>query len=83
MSPTLWRMLLTIAAVPVGAVLGLALAIVAVGAPHAAPGFLMDAPEPVRNTVGMVVAYSTPVVLIYLIWHGPIWRAISNWRRSI
>jgi hypothetical protein len=72
------RLLLTLVAVPVGAFLGTVLAIPVVGAPHAFPGLLMNAPEQVRHDVGLALVFLTPAVLIYLIWHGPIWRTLSN-----
>ncbi|HEV8264800.1 MAG TPA: hypothetical protein VGQ06_07600 [Gemmatimonadales bacterium] len=78
MSPTFKRVLLTIAAIPVGALLGVVLAIPVVGAPHAFPGLLMKAPEHIRTNVGLALVYGTPVVLIYIIWHGVIWRAVSR-----
>jgi hypothetical protein len=73
---TLKRMLLTFAAIPAGVTCGFLLAIPVVGAPHAFPGLLMNAPEHVRNRVGLAVVLAMPVVLIYLVWHGVIWRAI-------
>jgi hypothetical protein len=49
------RLFLSIAAIPAGLVLGLILSIPVVGAPHAFPGFLMKAPEPVRERVSFAI----------------------------
>ena len=78
LSPTFKRLLLTIAAVPAGVLFGFVVAIPVVGAPHAFPGLLMHAPEPVRNTVGMAIVYGMPVLFVYIVWHGVIWGAISG-----
>ena len=81
-SPTFKKLLLTIAAIPLGVVCGIVLSVPVVGAPHAFPGLLMHAPENVRTDVGLALVYGTPAVFVYLIWHDVIWGAISRRRRE-
>jgi hypothetical protein len=80
MGGKLTRVLLTIAAIPVGGYLGMFLAIPVVGAPHSMPGLLMHASEPVRYWAGLGTAVATPVFLIWLIWREPLRRAMSKRR---
>lgn len=47
-----------------------------VGAPHAFPGLLLKAPDHIRNSVSLAIVVATPVVLVYCVWHGVIWRTL-------
>lgn len=71
-SPEFIRTLLTIAAIPVGFVPGFIPGIIVVGAPHAFPGFLMHAPEPVRNRALLICVIGTPALMVLAIWWKPI-----------
>jgi hypothetical protein len=75
------RILLTFAAIPIGVGLGFVLLLPIVGAPHAFPGLLLHAPENVRNTVGLVIMFATPALLVLLVWIYPTWRTAADHKR--
>lgn len=73
-SPEFLRTLLSIVAIPAGVALGFILMLPVVGAPHAFPGLLMHAPEPVRDRAGLACVIVTPIVLLLAIW----WKSIKK-----
>ena len=65
------RISLSVITVIVGAGLGLILTMLLLGAPHAFPGLLMNAPEPLRALgalVGVVLIVGVPATGLYLLW---------------
>jgi hypothetical protein len=65
------RLLLSLVLIPVSLYFGFMLSMFVVGGPHAMPGLLADAPDSVREPVGLVVTCAPVPLVLWLIWRKP------------
>jgi hypothetical protein len=65
------RLLLSLVLVPVSLYFGLMLSMLVVGGPHGLPGLLANAPDSVREPVGLVVICAPVPLVLWRIWRKP------------